>query len=499
MVFTPTITLFEQIRLPFEFYISNADRGFRQPFNQFGVSPRLFGWLTLHAGYYSAQLSELTFGDSRILGGGVEMTPGQFRFSAIYGRVQKAIQTDTVAGIRGVYDRMIYGGRIGYGRDNGFHVDLNVFHAVDDSTSMHNPIRGKASDSVVSQLSVAPMENLVASLDYGFSLFDQMIQFSGETAVSALSNDITASEIGGVPSSVEKFFVPRYSTQIDGATSMAITVTPSSIFSVRLNGKWVGPGFVSLGYTAMPNDVLETTIAPTLRLFDGVLGLRGSFGLRYNNLRNNRIATTQRTIGSVNATVQASQSFGVDVQYSNYGMSSNQRNDTLRINNVSQSFSVSPRYTFEGLGGVNTTMLSYSLQDYTDLNVVTSKTSQNTTQTVLGVWTLALPSSLSFSTMLMFTNASTSVIKTQIGSVNETVGYSFFDNALTTSGTVGYNVVKVNASDGQFNGRISASYNTKGWGTFSLTLMSNRYNFGDPASGSPYSEYQGSLSYGIAF
>lgn len=68
-ILQPTITLFDQIILPFEVYLSSEERGFRQPFNQFGVSPRLFGWLTLHAAYYSARLSELTFGDTRLLGG----------------------------------------------------------------------------------------------------------------------------------------------------------------------------------------------------------------------------------------------------------------------------------------------------------------------------------------------------------------------------------------------------------------------------------------------
>ncbi len=51
-IFRTTITIYDQIQLPFEFYISNQERKLQQPFNQFGVSPRISDWLTLHAGYF---------------------------------------------------------------------------------------------------------------------------------------------------------------------------------------------------------------------------------------------------------------------------------------------------------------------------------------------------------------------------------------------------------------------------------------------------------------
>lgn len=497
-ILTPTITLFDQVRLPFEIYVSSEETGFRQPFNQFGVSPRLFGWLTLHAGYYSAQLSELTFGDGRILGGGVELTPGIFRVSAIFGRIQNAIQTDTLTGIRGAYDRIMYGARIGIGTDNGFHVDLNFFHAVDDSNSMQSPRFGRASDSVASRYDLAPRENAVISLAYGFPVFGNGLQVVGEVAVSALSNDTRSKELANIPGSVTSIFTPRYSTQIDGATTLGINFVPSQAFSIRFNGKWVGPGFVSLGFSQMPNDVLETTVAPAFRFFNGDLTLRTSLGFRYNNLRENRSSTTRRTIGSASVTMQPTSALGFDLQYTNYGMRSSQTNDTLRIDNISQSFSIAPRYVFESFGGNSTAVASYSLQDYTDYNVVSARTSQNSTQTVLGVWTLVFPSSLSFSTMVMHMLASMSIMDTKISSVNETVGYSFFNNLLSTSLTFGYNVVTVRSDDGQFNGRFSASYNTKTLGTFTLSLTSNNYNYGDPASGSSYGEYQGSLTYSIS-
>jgi hypothetical protein len=127
--------LFDQIRLPFEIFITNDDRGYRQPFNQFGVSPRLWGWLTLHAGYFSSQLSELSFGDTRLLGGGVELTPGNFRFSLLYGRSQHAVNADTANDVRGLYQRTLLAAKLGYGAENSAYVHLQFLRAWDDSTS----------------------------------------------------------------------------------------------------------------------------------------------------------------------------------------------------------------------------------------------------------------------------------------------------------------------------------------------------------------------------
>ena len=72
------LTLFDQIELPFELYLSTEQTRFQQPFNQFGVSPKISDWLTLHAGYFSTRISDFTFGDLRMLWGGFELTPGKF-------------------------------------------------------------------------------------------------------------------------------------------------------------------------------------------------------------------------------------------------------------------------------------------------------------------------------------------------------------------------------------------------------------------------------------
>ena len=85
------------------------------------------------------------------------------------------------------------------------------------------------------------------------------------------------------------------------------------------------------------------------------------------------------------------------------------------------------------------------------------------------------------------------------GGVTETVGKAFFDNVLSASLTLGYTSFTVQTTSGQVVGRANASYSMGKWGTVSLTLSSNRFNYSDPTAGNSYGEYQGSLSYNIHF
>jgi len=486
-VLTPTVILFDQIQLPFEVFVGTEGKGYRQPFNQFGVNPKVFGWLTLHAGYYSARVSDLTFGDARLYGAGLEATPGIFRFTLLYGRSQRAVSPDTLNGILGAYERWIIAVKLGVGRESSYFFDLNFMHAKDDLASVASP---------TPQLS--PKENAVLSLRFGLPLILPVLSLTGEVGVSALSNDTRAAEFGHVPSVVRHIFSPRLSSQFDAAGKISLNVSLGSVASVRFSGEWVGPGFVTLGYTQLQNDVFDLTAAPALHLLDGKLNLTGTYGKRYNNLRSNRFSTTQRTIGSLGVSSQPTQAFGFDITYTNYGMRSSTTNDTLRIDNVTQSLTVSPRTTFNGLGGVNTVVFSYNFNEFMDYNVVSAATSQNKTSMGTITWSLSLPEALTLSTSLLYTTSAASTARTTVKSLTQTVGHPFFDNKVITNFTLGFNVVTPAASSGQLSMRLTVTYVTVG--TISFSLMSNAYNLGGGSATAPsYHEFQASLQYGLSF
>lgn len=487
-ILAPTLVLFDQIRLPFQIYATSNDRGVVQPFNQFGVNPQFWGWITLHAGYYSARISDLTIGDSRILGGGVELTPGDFKFSFLYGRIQQSAAADTTSGFRGAFDRWAWAAKIGYGAESSFHVHLNLMRAWDDSSSLKSPLPD-----------ATPMENLVASVQFGLPIVGRFLFLSGEVAAAALSNDTRSPVLDGTPSALLNIFTPRQSSQVDGAATASLTITPASTWSLMFSGRWIGPGYVTLGYAQLPNDVLEGTVTPSVRLFGSALMVRGSIGVQMNNLRSTRLATTRRTIGSASVSLQPAPEWGLDLQYSNYGMQSNPRNDTLRIDNISQSISISPRYSFPAFGGSSTAVLNYSLQTFTDFNTVTGTLSNNRTNSGVGSWIIAWQSSLRLSTSLMYTICSTALIQTIVKTGSETVGYSFFNNTLTTNVTGGYTIVETTGTDGQFNARISFGYTPGRWGTFTLSLSTSQYVFDPSSASTSYREHTGNLQYSYTF
>jgi hypothetical protein len=423
-----------------------------------------------------------------LLGGGVELTPGDFRFSFLYGRSQQAISPDTLNGFLGAYKRTVWGGRIGFGRQNGLFVDLHLLRAVDDTHSVLNAPRG-----------LAPKENAVASLAFGTPLFSPNVRMSAEVAVSAFSNDSRSSEQGKFADRLRWLFTPRTSSQVDGAAKLNLRFSFSPAVGLALNGRWIGPGFVTLGYQQLQNDVLDVTIGPTLRLLQNALHVRGSFGLRYNNLRNNRLATTRRTIGTANITLQPGQNVGVDLQYSNYGIRSTPRNDTLRIDNITQSISAAPRYTFAAFKGANTLTGSYSYQNFSDNNLVTSHRAGKHSHAANLTWSLGFQSTLSFATRAGLNLSSTSMAKVRVFSFGETVGHQFFDRKFSLSGTFGYSIVRTTISSGRVQGGLQASYSPEAWGRFSLSFTASQFNDDDPLTDASSREMIARLHYSYAF
>ncbi|MGB4775201.1 MAG: hypothetical protein WBP45_08515, partial [Daejeonella sp.] len=84
--------------VPLGFTYSNQSKGaFQQPFNQYGLTPT-YKWVTGHLGYSSMSFSNYTLNGHLFNGAGIDLAPaGRFKFSAMYGRLQKAVKTDTLS------------------------------------------------------------------------------------------------------------------------------------------------------------------------------------------------------------------------------------------------------------------------------------------------------------------------------------------------------------------------------------------------------------------
>ena len=193
------------LSLPFSFVYSEQERGISQPFNQFGVSPH-YKWLTAHVGFRNLTFSPYTLAGHQILGAGIEMNPGNFRFGFIAGRLQRSVEEDTSAAfVVPAYERSALSGKIGYGTEEN-HIDLIMLKGKDDPASLSRP---------VIYADVRPAENLVAGVSGRLSPVDGL-SLSGELALSDYTRDIRSDElnVSAEIGSLGSVIPPRASTQL---------------------------------------------------------------------------------------------------------------------------------------------------------------------------------------------------------------------------------------------------------------------------------------------
>lgn len=477
--------LFNQIDIPFELNLSNNDTRFLQPFNQFGVSPRVSKWLRLHGGYFYTNFSDFTFGDIKIYGGGLELTPGNFRLKVFYGRSKVSREPDSLKGFGGIYKQNTYGALIGYGNETVAFLNIGLVRTYDDSSSINRI-----------SFSEAPIENLVGSLSFGLRIFRPLF-IKGEVAASLLSSDITAEKVGSVKIP-EYIFTPRASTQLDGAAKFGIEIDPQTSWRLRLGARWIGPGFYTAGYSQLLNDLIEVTIDPSLRFLDNRFNLRSSLGIRRNNVRNDKKSTTNRFLGALTADYQISEIFGINLQYNNNQIKASQIADTLRISNVFNMVSISPRFNFQALGGINNLNLSYSYQNSEDTNPFFRNKVSNQTNIINLIHSIFFPTSLSLTSSILYNKVNLPSSSVEIISLNEMIGHQFFDRKLSVFLNLGYSITKTMNTNGFYIVGLRANYSLAKFGNIGFHITNNNFKSNEPFSPS-FNEFMGNLQYSINF
>ncbi len=135
LYFQPTVTLFNSLSMSFDFLLSTEGNSARQNINQLGVSPS-WGWGSAHLGDFSSMFTPLTFDGVLVRGAGVNLHPGIFRFSAIGGFTQNAVNGGAS---NGAYSRYMYGARIGVGKQQSSYFDLSFLRTRDNPHSLPSP------------------------------------------------------------------------------------------------------------------------------------------------------------------------------------------------------------------------------------------------------------------------------------------------------------------------------------------------------------------------
>jgi hypothetical protein len=364
---SPTLSIYG-FNVPFSFVISPKQRDFRQPFNQFGMSPH-YKWLTVHAGYRNVNFSRYTMAGHTFLGGGIEATPGNFRLGFVYGRFLKAIEDDSlnVEYVIPTYQRTGYSMKIGYGSQSNY-VDLIMFKAKDDTGSIDTP--EPAAD-------VIPGENLVFGIKT-FQRFLKKFTFDLDFGYSIYTNNLRATDEGlpDIPfqSFISSLTTLNNSTNVNWAANTSLAYT-HKLFGLRFRYQRIQPEYQSMGAYFFNNDLEQITVDPSLYLLQRKLNIRASIGYQRNNLAEDKINDTFRRINSLNVSYAPSAKFSANFSFMDFRINQKMNPliikdfvDSLQMKQVSTNFSINLNYNFGTKEMRQTVSMGTNYQKFNDEN-----------------------------------------------------------------------------------------------------------------------------------
>lgn len=357
------------INMPASFSISERDRSFRQPFNQFGISPH-YKWITVHLGYRNINFSPYTLAGYTMYGAGVEMTPGKFRFGFMYGRLSRATTLDTtsLSLVPVSFTRKAIAAKIGYGTQDNF-IDISFLKGKDDTNSI------KVGKNILDSLSVLPAANTVVAISGKLTLFKNIF-LEADAGTSLYTRDINSpisldSVDDPLIKKIKTFAIVNGTSELNTAITGAIGYKNKS-YSVKLEYKRIDPGFQSMGAYFFNSDLESYLLTPSFHLFKNKLRFNGSIGFQHDNLQKQKEATSKKVIGTVFLSADVTSRLGIDINYTNF--SNNQQPqtirfaDSLKIVQTTQNLSVSPRFSLITSSASHTIVLSANLMMMNDFN-----------------------------------------------------------------------------------------------------------------------------------
>ncbi len=366
-----TISIYNSLVIPLSFTYSEQDRSFRQPFNQYGMSP-YYKWITIHAGYRNVNYSQFTLAGHTFLGAGIELRPGIFRLGFIYGRFNRATVADTSSKSFQPYSYSNRGmaAKIGVGKGTNF-IDISMFKGKDDSTSVHPAAEFKGM--------VTPAENIVIGMS-GQIKFLKNFTFSLEAATSLYTRNLmnTTSLNDSANKGITKLLGNLISTNSTTERYNAIQTSLAfhqKFFSARLQYRRIDPDYKSMGAYFFNSDLENLTFAPSANMWKNKIRLAGSIGFQHDNLKKQKQTTSNRIIGSANLSTDFNDHFGIDFAYSNYSNTQLRKTiilgNSFRIAQVSENFSFTPRYIRAGEKYIHSVVLSanYNLFSSVDKSI----------------------------------------------------------------------------------------------------------------------------------
>jgi hypothetical protein len=495
--------------VPLSFSLSNQNVSYQQPFNQYGIHPS-YKWITAHAGYSSMSFSPYTLSGHLFKGVGVDLAPGEkFRFSAMYGRLLKEVEPDSLNENASIpsFKRMGYGFKARYG-DAKYFGEISMFRAKDDSTSI---------TYIPEDEGILPQENLVVSISGGVTFFQKLL-LKAEFASSALTRDTRAPENGGggVFNYVGNLFTPKNTTSYYKAIKSNLTYSGNG-YSVGAGYERIDPEYKTLGAYFFNSDLENITVNGATALVGGRVNLSVNVGTQRDNLDGSKISTMRRWVSALNVGFTPNEKLNVSANYSNFQTYTNIRSqfidinqltpydnlDTLNFTQITQNLNLNGNYLLPGSnknkqnlsanisimkaadeqGGIqqNTGSIFYNMNTAYTMNIVPSN--------------LTLSASINVSQ-----NKALSARSSTLGPT-VAVSKSLFDKKLRLTGSYSMNNTY---TEGSMLNRVNslrgnASYSLKKKHNFNLSVVGLNRATQQEVGPKDFNEFTGTLGYSYSF
>ncbi|MDR0864224.1 MAG: hypothetical protein LBO74_04735 [Candidatus Symbiothrix sp.] len=332
------ISLFGQINIPVSLNFNNLGADFSYPSlpNRFSFHPT-YKWATAHIGDVSMTFSPYTLNGHLFTGGGIDLTPGKFKISAMGGRLlRKVAYSPEQPSILPNYERIGYGLKTEYDTEK-YAVGMVYFQAQDRKEER----MGFQLDS----LGVLPAKNTALSWNVRLNLINNLTLI-GEYAVSLFTRDSRDS---------------KASTNVYDALNIHLNY---QLFknTIGIGFERIDPDYQTLGAYYFNNDYENITLnfaRPFLK--DDKANMALSFGYQRDDLENQKEENTNRYVASVNLNytpmedLQTSLNFSTFQSYRNIKSQFDYINeispydnlDTLNFTQLSQNLDASVMYVFQ--------------------------------------------------------------------------------------------------------------------------------------------------------
>ena len=498
---SPTLNIYG-VTLPFTFVLSKKNEDFRQPFNQFGLSP-YYKWAKLHLGYRSLSFSDYSLNGHIFNGVGAELTPGNWRLAGMYGTLLKPIEPDPFAeyAVQPTYKRKGYSFKIGYGPSSNF-LDLIFLKGWDDPNSIERP-----ADSAM----VNPQENVVLAVKTHQVIFKKLI-FDLDVGLSGFTSNLYVEDVPeeDLPNSglVSNLLTVNYSTQFLTAGKAALSYRLKGV-SLRLQYERVEPEYQTMGAYYFNTDQENITIAPGFSLFKRKMRVNASVGWMRNNILDNKANQTNRRINSLQLSYAPSAKFNISGTYNNYQITQQlidrvKRDviDSLQLEQFTNNLNVNANYNFGSKTKRYVFSLGYSRQA-TDQEFANEAVGNNNTVSESPMASFRFnnrESDWGYRVNFNYNSFENASINSTRWGLTLGANKSLWDKKMTLNGNMAYFKTKLSGQDGgstiRFNLRSNYKLSEKhALGVTSTLVKRSSQNERIEA----FSEFLGSINYSYSF